>query len=252
MPLDIIDLRNFYRTPLGEATGRVLSSVIRRNWPSTKGQIILGLGFATPYLDLFRGEAERVIAVMPDNQGVLPWPPEGDTATVLASTAALPFGDASIDSALVVHALETEEAPRVLLGELWRVLAPGGTVLLVVPNRRGLWARMDTTPFGYGEPYSRRQITDLLREALFSPAQWTEALYFPPLQRPVLLKSAPAFEQIGGKLGLPFSGVHVIAATKLLYRPLLVRETVRQKARLRPVLVPSASPRLDEIPERGH
>lgn len=252
MALDIVDLRNFYRTPLGDATGRVLSSVIRRHWPSTKGQILLGLGFATPYLDMFRGEADRVFAAMPDIQGVLPWPSEGDSATILASTAALPFGDASIDAALVVHALETEDSPRALLSELWRVLTPGGTVLMVVPNRRGLWARMDTTPFGFGEPYSRRQITDLLRDALFSPAQWTEALYFPPLQRPVFLKSAPALERIGEKLGLPFSGVHVIGATKLLYRPLLVRETVRQKARLRPVLVPSTSPRLDEISGQGH
>ena len=251
MPLDIVDLRNFYRTPLGEATGRVLSAVIRRHWPSTKGQIILGLGFATPYLDMFRGEADRVFAVMPDVQGVLPWPSDGDSATVLASTATLPFPDASIDAALIVHALETEDTPRTMLSELWRVLAPGGSVLVIVPNRRGLWARMDTTPFGYGEPYSRRQITDLLRDALFCGAQWTEALYFPPSQRPIFLKSAPAFEQVGDRLGLPFSGVHVISATKLLYRPLLVRETTRQRASLRPVLIPSTSPRLDEISRRG-
>lgn len=251
MPLDIVDLRNFYRTPLGEATGLVLNSVIRRHWPSTKGQIILGLGFATPYLDMFRSEADRVVAVMPDVQGVLPWPADGHSATVLASTAALPFGDAAIDAALVVHALETEATPSSLLAELWRVLAPGGSLLIIVPNRRGLWARMDTTPFGYGEPYSRRQITDLLRDALFSPSHWTEALYFPPLQRPFLLKMAPAFERVGGKLGLPFSGVHVIAATKLLYRPLLVREARRHRTRLNPVLVPSATPRLDEIFRQG-
>lgn len=252
MPLDVVDLRNFYRTPLGDATGRVLSLVIRKHWLSTKGQSVLGLGFATPYLDMFRGEADRVFAAMPENQGVLPWPQNGDSATFLASAAALPFSDSSIDAALIVHAIETQDSPRTFLNELWRILAPGGSVILVVPNRRGLWARMDTTPFGYGEPYSRRQITDLLRDALFSPAQWTEALYFPPLQRPVFLKSAPVLERIGEKLGLPFSGVHVISATKLLYRPLLIRETVRQKARLSPVLVPSTSPRLDEISGQGH
>lgn len=252
MPLDIVDLRNFYASPLGEVTGRVLTSVIRNHWPSARGQIMLGIGFATPYLDMFRAEADRVLAVMPDVQGVLNWPADGDSATVLASTAALPFADASIDAALIVHALETEDSPRAMLAELWRVLTPGGSVIIVVPNRRGLWARMDTTPFGYGQPYSRRQINELLRNALFSPAKWTEALYFPPLSRPTFLKSASALELIGSNLGLPFSGVHVIAATKLLYRPLLVRETARQKTRLRPLLVPSASPRLDEIPERSH
>lgn len=252
MPLDIVDLRNFYATPLGDVTGRTLGAAIRAHWPSARGQIMLGLGFAIPFLDMFRAEADRVMAVMPDIQGVLHWPLDADSTTVLASTAALPFADSSIDAALIVHALETEDAPRALLSEMWRVLTPGGSLIVVVPNRRGLWARMDTTPFGYGEPYSRRQINDLLRDALFSPAQWTEALYFPPLSRPMLLKSASVFEQIGKQLGLPFPGVHVISATKLLYRPLLVRETTRQKSRLRPVLVPSASPRLDEIPQQGH
>ena len=46
-----------------------------------------------------------------------------------------------------------------MLREIWRVMASGGQLLAVVPNRRGLWARMDTTPFGHGRPYSRSQIT---------------------------------------------------------------------------------------------
>ena len=49
--------------------------------------------------------------------------------------------------------------PRELLREMWRVLAPNGRLLIVVPNRRGLWARVDTTPFGYGSPFSRSQLT---------------------------------------------------------------------------------------------
>ena len=42
---------------------------------------------------------------------------------------------------------------------MWRVLAPSGRVI-VVPNRRGPWARADNTPFGHGRPYSRSQITN--------------------------------------------------------------------------------------------
>ena len=49
--------------------------------------------------------------------------------------------------------------PAALLREVWRVLAAGGRLLAVVPNRRGVWARIDTTPFGHGRPYSRSQIT---------------------------------------------------------------------------------------------
>lgn len=252
MPLDIVDLKNFYVSPLGDVTRRMLGAAIRARMPMLRGQSVLGVGYAIPYLDMIKNESDRVFAVMPDVQGALPWPATGNLATVLSSTSDLPFADASIDTVLLVHALETDDSPRILLNEIWRILAPGGSLIVTAPNRRGLWARMDTTPFGYGEPYSRRQINNLLREALFSPTQWVEALHFPPLQRPALLKSARALERIGEKLGLPFAGVHVIAATKLLYRPLLVSKSARQKARLRPVLVPSASPRLDEIPQQGH
>ena len=87
--------------------------------------------------------------------------------------------------------------PTALLREVWRVLAAGGQLLAVVPNRRGLWARMDTTPFGHGRPYSRSQITHLLREAWFTPVGWGEALYVPPIQRGWFLRSAVAWERTG-------------------------------------------------------
>ena len=79
--------------------------------------------------------------------------------------------------------LEEAESALETLREIWRILAPGGTVMIVAPNRRGVWARSDATPFGHGRPFSRGQLTQLLRDALFSPIGWTEALYMPPVRR---------------------------------------------------------------------
>ena len=56
-----------------------------------------------------------------------------------------------------------------MLAEVWRVLTPGGRLLVVVPNRAGLWARMENTPFGYGRPFSRKQLSRLMRDMQFSP-----------------------------------------------------------------------------------
>ena len=50
-----------------------------------------------------------------------------------------------------------------------RVLAPSGRVIAVIPNRRGVWTRTENTPFGHGRPYSRSQITELLRQTWFTP-----------------------------------------------------------------------------------
>ena len=84
------------------------------------------------------------------------------------------------------------------------MLAAGGKLLAVVPNRRGLWARMDTTPFGHGRPYSRSQILHLLRETWFTPMGWDEALYVPPIARNWFLRSAVAWERVGATISGAF------------------------------------------------
>jgi SAM-dependent methyltransferase len=238
MPMrsDVVDLRGFYAGALGIVARRLLGRTIRARWQNVSGQAVLGVGYATPYLDVFQDEAERVIAFMPAAQGVVNWPARGLSATALAETTMMPLPDASIDRVLVVHAIETEEHPRELLSEIWRILTPGGRLIAIAPNRRGLWARMDTTPFGQGQPFSRGQLTDLLREALFSPIHWAEALYVPPIPRRLFLRSAAAWERMGTTLALPFAGVHLIEATKLLYRPVPAR-AVRRLAPMPQVLV---------------
>ena len=119
------------------------------------------------------------------------------------------------------------------------MLAAGGRLLAVVPNRRGLWARMDTTPFGHGRPYSRSQITQLLRETWFTPIGWSEALYVPPIARGWFLRSAVAWERTGATLSAPFAGVHLVEATKQVYRAIPAR---REKRRLVPALEPALAP----------
>jgi SAM-dependent methyltransferase len=240
MQLDVVDLRTFYAAPLGTVARRLLGRSIRARWGLTDGLCVAGVGFATPYLETFVGEAERVLALMPAEQGVVNWPPDGPSATALVERNMMPLPDACVDRLLLVHALETSDSPHDLLSEVWRILTPGGRVIVVAPNRRGLWARMDTTPFGQGQPFSRGQLTHVLREALFSPLSWAEALYVPPIPRRTFLKSAVAWERLGTTLSLPFAGVHVIEASKTLYRPVPVRSSRRVPVRLQPVLVPTS------------
>jgi SAM-dependent methyltransferase len=240
MSVDITDLRAFYASPLGSVTRRLVGRAVDRFWGPLTGLRVLGLGYATPYLATARPEAERVLAFMPASQGVVNWPGTGASASALIDPVMMPLPDASIDRALVVHALETVESPSELLHELWRVLTPGGRIIVVAPNRRGLWARMDTTPFGHGQPFSRSQLKALMRQTLFSPEGWAETLYVPPLRNRVLLRSAIAWERVGIGFSLPFAGLHVVEATKQLYRAVTVRPA-RRAARVAPVFAPAPS-----------
>jgi SAM-dependent methyltransferase len=240
MILDVVKLRDFYDSPLGDAARRIVGRVLRARWErQLKGLRLLGVGYATPYLVDYTGEADRTLAFMPAAQGVVHWPVNGKSDTALVDATMMPLPDSSIDRILIIHALETSEHPHDLLEEVWRILAPGGRVVIVAPSRTGLWARLDTTPFGNGRPYSRGQLHDLLQEALFLPIYWSEALYVPPFGRPALLRSAPAFERIAGRFSLPGGGVHLVEATKQLYRPVSLRRVVRRVAvEIEPALEP--------------
>ena len=241
MTIDVIDLRDFYSQRLGIVARRLINRGIHARWPDAAGQRVLGLGYPTPYLGLFREDSERCIAFMPAAQGVLKWPTARPTLATLVDEFSLPLPDASVDRILLVHALEMSDDPEGLLREVWRVLAPSGRMMAIIPNRRGIWTRSDATPFGHGRPYSRSQITQLLRQTWFTPTAWGEALFLPPIRSGWFLRSAMAWEQVGAALSLPFAGIHIVEATKQVYRAIPAhRERTRLIPSLPPVLVPSS------------
>jgi SAM-dependent methyltransferase len=214
---DAVDLRDFYASSLGRVARRMIARRIRALWPDARGLSILGLGYAAPFLGVFRAEAERVLAVMPAAQGVLHWPSEAPGLTTLADEVALPLADRAIDLVLLIHALECAEHTRPMMREIWRVLADGGRLIVVVPNRRGLWARFERTPFGHGRPYTPAQLSRVLRDTMFTPYRSGTALYIPPIRSRMLLSSAAAWENIGQRWFTSFAGVVVFEASKQIF-----------------------------------
>ena len=65
MWMDVVDLRDFYASDLGQMARRLIRRRIRAAWPDTHGLSVLGLGYAVPFLHPFRAESTRVIAAMP-------------------------------------------------------------------------------------------------------------------------------------------------------------------------------------------
>ncbi len=169
MRRDVVQLRQFYATPLGRAARQMVGRKLHEAWGDARGLDVLGLGYATPYLDLF-AQARRTTAAMPAAQGVEAWPREGRNLACLAEEAALPFANALFDRILVIHGLEEAEDPLAMLRDVWRVLAPSGRVIIAAASRLGLWSDAEQTPFGHGAPYSRGQLEALVREAELEPS----------------------------------------------------------------------------------
>ncbi len=210
-------LRNFYKSLGGRIVRRLIRERLTAMWPDAKHLRILGAGYAAPYLKPYMDESERTICAMFTGQGVHHWPDDGENLTCLTDEADLPFETNSIDRILLIHSLEFTGFLKPAFEELWRVLKSNGRMIVVVPNRIGLWARADWTPFGRGTPYSSGQVEDFLRENLFIPERTERALFIPPFKSQTLLRSAGLWENIGQKLCPAMGGLIFVEASKQIY-----------------------------------
>ena len=251
---DVADLRSFY---YDRALGRVVQRILRERlttlWPPlrTTGMTVAGYGFAAPLLRPYLAHARRVTALMPGQQGVMAWPAGLPNHSVLADEDAWPLETGSVDRLVVLHALETAVHAAGLLEECARVLGPGGRRVVMVPNRAGLWAQTDTTPFGIGRSYTRGQLETQARAAGFVPETAAAAVYIPPSDRRFWLKTAQLWERTGTRIAaVLIAGVVVAEFSKqtpapvgpaqrvVIPRPLELLDGIR---RPRPSAEPSRS-----------
>lgn len=199
-PVD--DLGLFYASPEGRVTQAVVSRKLSEAWADVNGLDVLGLGYTTPYLDLF-SQARRVISAMPAAQGAQAWPEELKSRTALVDEYNTPFPSALFDRIFIMHGLEEASDASALLEEMSRLLAPSGRIILAVAARGGFWTHAERTPFGHGQPFSRAQLENILRNAELEPVAWSQALYVPPLRS--FLRWADVFENWAPKVW-PYRG----------------------------------------------
>ena len=65
MHTDIVDLREFYHSPLGRLAERSITLATASLWARLPEERLVGLGYSVPYLDRFRADTERTFAFMP-------------------------------------------------------------------------------------------------------------------------------------------------------------------------------------------
>jgi SAM-dependent methyltransferase len=249
---DIVNLRQFYSSRLGRKVKRRLRRVLRDHWKDEAGIVTVGLGYTTPLLPLpdAKDNAARIVALMPVVQGAIYWPVDDANHSVLADEMLPPFMPSSVHRVLIAHAFEHTPVPDELLRVWWQLLAPGGRVLLMVPNRRGLWARFGQTPFATGTPYTLGNLRQLLNNAGFTVRDMRSALFTPPSTHPFWLNLFNVLEWLGAITFPRIGGVFVIEAEKQIYAA--VREAhVAPKAKQQWVGATAMSSPINQ-PKKGH
>ena len=246
---DVQAVADFYATPRGRLARRLLRRHLSALWPDLRGQILLGLGYASPFLGLWRHQLSDCVDGV-TAAGV----PTGFLGVRCAlQDDLLPFPAGSLDRVLMVHALEAATNGQATLRAAARALRDDGRLLVVVPNRDGLWARGDGTPFADGAPCSTGRIERMLARSLFRVERMRGALYCPPADLRPLLRVGATLEAAGRFVTPRLAGVLLVEAVKDIHAALPVA-TARVPARrvlmpLRGAQAARGAPRLLAVPK---
>lgn len=226
MQYNIGALNSFYDGKFGRLASKFIAKQLEQNWHNLQGLEILGYGYTRSILEYIANgnpkpnEPRRIIdynftKATPENYFLSDtFCPYGKNLTLIGEEANLPFPEASFDRIIVAHALEEAENPNRTLRELWRILRPEGKIVFIVPNRRGILAQIESTPFGQGRPYSKSQLSELLNASMFSITYAKRFLYTPPIKLILNDKSSNLIELLGENIMPHIGGLLFIEATK--------------------------------------
>jgi SAM-dependent methyltransferase len=217
MYFDFAEVQRFYQSDLGQRVRYYVGEEVCQQFSDLKNSHVLGFGFTQPFLSLMEGVPLSMATLLPARMGVAPWVGERGNRSAMVNGKSLPLKDESYERVLLVHALEFSRNPSVLLREIWRVLAPGGELVVVVPARTGLWSHSEFTPFGHGEPLSSKQLKTLLESQLFEIEASKGALHFPPTKLFSLDASFATMEKVGRVIWPGLAGVNLVKARKKLF-----------------------------------
>lgn len=239
--MDVVSLKQFYSSPLGQNVARFMLAAVRRRWGAHPQDSVLGLGFTMPCLDALRSEHDEVYAFMPAQQGAIFWPADANNASVMVQEDALPLQDASVNRIICTHLLEHSKDVSATLEEIWHVLKPSGRALVMVPQRRSFWSHSAATPFGFGQPFSLMQLHELVTRAGFTYVGFTSALYAPPVRWRWMLRCAGVLETLGRILLPGFGGVIVMEVEKQIYATVAPKARAEMRGLFMPLGAPAAT-----------
>lgn len=201
----------FYQTHAGQTCAALLRERLQWFWPDLRGQRVLGLGYAGPYLGAWQGRGALSISARTPEHGLGRAAGHalrqsiGPVRECVVDQYALPFEDETFDRVVLVHAC-TDAAQMVpLLRAAGRVLKDDGRLLLILPNALAGRLRQRGTPFAQDVACSRTALRTMLGHAMLLPERRDEALFLPARHACASMRRGRRLD-IAGKVLLPGLG----------------------------------------------
>jgi ubiquinone/menaquinone biosynthesis C-methylase UbiE len=218
----------WYATPLGQLVDRVEKEAIFALLPDLQGRRVLEIGCGTGNISLaLARRGARLVGL--DASGPMLAAAAHKSSRhglpldlIKGGAAALPFPPQSFDGVLAILALDFMADLPGIVREMVRVLRPGGFLLLAMLNCYSLWT-LQRLLKAWFKPTLWRQVRFITPGALqqllitnqnLEEVRQHQAVFFPPLAHPSLLRHYPVLESLGRQLHLPCGAFLVAAARK--------------------------------------
>ena len=214
--------RRWYETPLGAQADADEKEVLFAIADLKRGERVLDLGCGDGnYTESIADRTGAAIGVDRSSAmlraGGIRLGNRPDVLWVRANGASLPFRQAAFDAVISVTVLCFAREPRALLAEAFRVLRPGGRIVVGELGRYSPWALarrvnglFTETVYRQAHFFTLAELAELLTGVGFRDAKLRSAVFYPPINVPAAIRCGRVIEPFGRRLA-PWAGAFLVA-----------------------------------------
>jgi len=155
---------------------------------------------------------------------------KGLNISLVGDEAHLPFPEGSYDRVLIFHALEYMEDPRSFMEGVWKLLSPGGSVFLMVPNKKGAWKQNGLPNPELAKPFLFREVKSFLEQNGFTVGRNFGASYGLPVDFFGTVIFSGLLKRLSGGGAVGFPGFLIFEAEKRIALPICKPSPAFKKA----------------------
>lgn len=188
-------IEDFYKNDQGIKFYKNINNSIKELWPDITNENIIIIGYGSPYIDSFN---------------------KNNNVITINCFDSFSFPVEYADRVILVHAIEYNEQPSLLLREIWRIIKTNGKLLVIAPNKHGQFYNSKDPIFNHANFFTVNKLISMLDDSLFEPLRIRATLFSSYNFNESFPNVAKFFDNICDKWLVLFGGILLVEGEKKL------------------------------------